>query len=480
MALKPNKPIKIPYKPRKWAKKLHNALVRWIVLVLHRRAGKTTAAFNHLQRDAMRYKNTRYAYIAPTFKQAKRIVWAMAKQYASTIPGVKFNSSELLITYPNGSEIMILGSDSPDSLRGIALWGVFLDEYPLQSPIVFTEIVTKCLADHQGYCIFGGTPKGKGHFYKVFKVANQNPETWCLVYKTIDESLNEESGRVIENLRLSLADDKKLVEDGLMTEDEFMQEWYNSFEAAAKGAVYLKELAEARQAGRVRDVPYDPRYPVYTIWDLGIGKSDAMAIGFYQRVANWVYCIDYYENTGLGMKHYIKVVKDKPYVYGKHFAPHDIRHKELISGKSRLEGAKLLGIDFEITPSVGLEDGIDLARAMLHRTYFDKVKCELLLDFLGQYHYEPNEKKGILGRTPVHDFTSHAADHLRYAAVCEEYMTYDDIAPTPNSPQPDGDDEYVGGLDYEDQDQGVGMGRHPMMKGVNIGAMGHKPTKPIE
>lgn len=467
-------PVKIPYKPRRWARSLHAATVRWIVLVLHRRAGKTTAAFNHLQRDAMRYANTRYAYIAPTFKQAKRIVWSMAKFYAKNIPGVSFNSSELLITYPNGSEIMILGSDNPDALRGIALWGAFLDEYPLQSPIVFTEIVTKCLADHKGYCIFGGTPKGKGHFFKVFQVASKNVMEWCLVYKTIDESLSEERGEVIENLRSALEDDKKLVENGIMTQDSFLQEWYNSFEAAAKGAVYLKQLADARKSGRIRDVPYDQRYPVYTIWDLGIGKRDAMAIGFYQRIGNWMYCIDYYENTALGMAHYIKVVKDKPYVYAKHFAPHDIAHKELISGKTRLEGARALGIEFEVIPSVGLDDGIDLARAMFGRTYFDKEKCELLLDFLGQYHYETDEKRGVLKRTPTHDFTSHAADQFRYAAVVEEYMTndLDDYAPPPEH-ESLGDDEYVGDMGYEDEVK-EGMGKHPMLKGVNIGAMGHK------
>ena len=116
---------------------------------------------------------------------------------------------------------MILGSDSPDSLRGIALWGCFLDEYPQQSPVVFTEIVTKCLADHLGYCIFGGTPKGKGHFYRVYQVAQKNESgEWCLVYRSIDDSLEDEEGETIDNLRKALEDDRQLVKDGIMTEDE--------------------------------------------------------------------------------------------------------------------------------------------------------------------------------------------------------------------------------------------------------------------
>ena len=463
--------IVIPYKPRRWARILHESITRWIVLVLHRRAGKTTAAFNHLQRDAMRYKNTRYAYIAPLFKQAKRIVWAMAKEYARTIPGVKFNESELLITYPNGSEIMILGANEPDSLRGIALWGAFLDEYPQMSPIVFTEIITKCLADHKGYCIFGGTPKGKGHFFKVYDVASKNESEWTLIYKNIDQSLSEERGEVIENLREALKDDKKLVKDGIMTEDEFMQEWYNSFEAAIRGAVYLKQISQARKDKRILPFSYDESLPVYTVWDLGIG--DAMSIGFYQRINGKIYMIDYYENTGLGLRHYIKHVKEKPYVYGKHFAPHDIKKRELTSGKTILDTARKLGIDFEVVPMVGLNDGIDLARAMWSRLYINSNECDLFLDLISLYKYEYDDERRIYKKKPLHDFTSHAADQLRYAAVIEEEMVIDEDSYKPVPKSPELDDEFMG---QEDIDGGTpdGMGKHPTLRGVNIGTMGHK------
>lgn len=474
MAVTTNAPVIVPYKPRNWAKRLHAATVRWIVLVLHRRAGKTTAAFNHLQRDAMRYSNTTYAYVAPTFKQAKRIVWTMAKYYADKIPGVKFNASELLITYPNGSQIMILGSDNPDSLRGIALWGCFLDEYPLQSPIIFTEIVTKCLADHRGYCIFGGTPKGKGHFFRVHQVAQKNTEEWVSIYKTIDNSLEEERGEVIDNLRVALEDDRNLVKQGLMTEDEFQQEWYNSFEAAIKGAVYLIQLGKAREEKRITNVPYDPNLPVYTVWDLGISKSDAMAVGFYQKPpGSAVHMIDYLETISLGMIGTAKLVKEKPYVYGKHFGPHDMKHKDVITGKTRVERMAALGMEFEVLPIMGIEDGIDLARQMFNRCWFDRDKCELFVDFIGQYHYLMDEKRGQLSNIPYHDFTSHAADQFRYAALAEEEMTIDEFKAPPRREAPV-QDEYVGDSDYEDEELSTGMGKHPMLKGINIGALGHK------
>lgn len=468
--------IKIPYSPRNWARALHGAATRWIVLIIHRRGGKTTGSFNHLQRDALTNPNTRYAYVAPTYKQAKRIVWTMAKFYARNVPNVKFNESELLITYANGSEIMIVGANNPDSLRGIALWGAFLDEYPQMSPLVFTEIISKCLADHQGYCIFGGTPKGKGHFYRIYQTALKNAERWTLVYKTIDESLVEETGPTIDALRSSLEDDRQLVKDGIMTEDEFQQEWYNSFEAAVKGAVYLKELGLARKEGRVCGGVYDPLLPVYTVWDLGVSKSDAMAVGFFQRSGKEIRWIDYLETLQMGLPGTIKLVKEKPYIFAKHFAPHDIRNREVGTGKTRLQSAALCGIDFEVVPKLGLEDGIDLARAMFSRLYVDKVKCELALDFIGQYHYEFDEKRGLLTKTPVHDFTSHCADMFRYAAVIEDEMVIEVVAQPPRQ-QEQVNDEYVGQDENYDEEFGEsrdGMGKHPAMRGVNIGALGHK------
>ncbi len=468
----------IDYKPRRWAVPFHASFCRWAAIVLHRRAGKTTSAINHLQRDALLHPNTTYAYIAPTFKQAKRIVWDMAKKYAQDVPGVKFNASELLITYDNGSKIMILGSDDPDSLRGIALWGAFLDEYSQQSPIVFTQIVSKCLADHQGYCIFGGTPKGKNHFFKIYQTALKNPDRYALVYKTITESLEEEDGDTIEALRLSLEDDRKLVEDGVMTKDEFEQEWYCSFEAAIKGAVYLEQLSKARAEDRITDIPYDDHYLVHTVWDLGISKGNAMSCGFFQRISGKVRMIDYEEYVGVAFKDFIKIVKEKPYVYGKHFLPHDARNRDKKDGRSLQDSANsLLGEqNVEIVAKLSITAGIDLGRSLFNRTWFDTKRCEMVLDFIGQYHYEWDELRNVSTKVPIHDFTSNAADMFRYAAVIEEQMiteAYEDVPP-PRIPIAAPDDEYVGQIDEDDFGIPDGMGKHPALKGVNIGQLGHK------
>jgi len=120
---------------------------------------KTVASINHLIRDAVRVPNSKYAYIAPTYKQAKNIAWDIIKEYARKIDGVSFNESELRADFRNGSRITLYGADNPDSLRGLGLWGVVFDEYSQQPRNIFTEIIRPALPDHEGYAIWIGTKR---------------------------------------------------------------------------------------------------------------------------------------------------------------------------------------------------------------------------------------------------------------------------------------------------------------------------------
>lgn len=419
--------VKIPYAPRTWALNLlHKTEKRFIVMVIHRRGGKTTAALNHLNRDALLNKGHRYAYVAPLRNQAKRIAWGMLKNITANIPGISYNESELTVYYPNGSELSLFGADNPDALRGIGLNGVVLDEYAQMSPIVFSEIITKCVADTLGYVMIIGTPKGKGHFFRIYEAARLNPSMWAAVFLDIDQSLKQEGGRTIENLRNALADDKNLVKQGLMTQEEFDQEWYLSWEAALKGAVYARQIAEARKKKRIGHVPHDPSLPVFTVWDLGIG--DAMSIGFFQKPSpRETHLIDYYENTGLGYSHYAGVLKKKPYTYGMHFFPFDIKNKEQSTGLTRFATMeKLFGKDrVDVVPKLPEVDGIDLGRAMWNRLFVDDSTDEegqgggLFMDLIGSHVYEYDETRGVFRPKTKHDFASHCGAMFRYAATVE-------------------------------------------------------------
>ncbi len=399
--------IVIPYTPREYFKSLHNTQKRWIVIVAHRRSGKTTAALNHLQRDALKIPNSRFGYIAPTYKQAKSIAWDMVKQYARPIPGVQFNEVELTVKYPNGSKLTLFGADNPDSLRGLGFWGVVFDEYAQQPSNIFTEIIRPALTDHQGYAIWIGTPKGKNEFYRLFVFAKEN-EDWMAIFLSVDDTK-------------ILADKEVQEAKKIMSDDEFLQEFYCSFEASIKGAYYAKELAQARIEGRITVVPYDTALRVHTVWDLGKGQN--MAIGFYQRVDREIHLIDYWEGANTdGIPQAIKALQQKSYLYGKHFAPHDIRATELATGKTRLETAQSLGLHFEVVPDIGVDNGINAGKLMFSRLWVDELKCNSWIDAIGQYRQDWDDNRGCFKDVPYHNWTSHSADQYRYASVVEEQM----------------------------------------------------------
>lgn len=396
----------IIYYPRLWTKQFHESPKRWKVIVAHRRSGKTTATLNHLIRDAIRNNNTKYAYIAPTYKQAKNVAWDVLKQYTDKISGRKYNEAELRVDLLNNSRITLYGADNPDSLRGIGLWGVIFDEYSQQPSNIFSEIIRPALSDHQGYAIWIGTPKGKNEFYRLYEHARKD-KNWLGMLLTVDDT------GLINQAEL---EDSRAV----MTEDEYQQEWYCSFTAAIKGAYYAEELQKAREEKRITRVQYDNSLPVYTFWDLGI--SDSMSIGFFQKYKTEIRFIDYYEGSDKGLNSYVKVLQDKGYTYGQHIAPHDIQVREMTTGKTRLEIAQSLGINFDVLPKLGVADGINAGRLMFRRLWIDEEKCKIWLDYIAQYRREWDDAKGMFKDNPLHDFTSHAADMYRYAAIGENMM----------------------------------------------------------
>ena len=401
--------VKIPYKPRALQAEMHSSLKRWNVLVMHRRFGKTVFAVNHLIKHALTCElpRPRVAFIAPTFTQAKRIAWDYVKYYASVIPGVSFNETELRVDFPNGGRLMLLSAENPDALRGIYLDMAIFDEFGMQNPRVWGEVVRPALSDREGAAIFLGTPAGHNHFFDLLEQARSESENgsdqWY--WKIVKAS---ESG-LVKDVELEAARVQ-------MTPEQYEQEYECSFTAAIIGAYYGKLMSEADDEGRITRVPYDPAYPVHTAWDLGV--NDSTAIWFAQVFRGGaVNVIDYYGNGGVVLDHYADVLNRKDYTYGDHLAPHDIEVRELGSGKSRLETAATLGLRFKVVTKMKVADGINAARMLLPKCYFDRDKCVTGIEMLRQYRQEWDERRKMFRDHPRHDFTSHAADAFRYLAV---------------------------------------------------------------
>ena len=406
--------VVIPYKPRDLQKTIHNELKRWNVLVCHRRFGKTVFAINELLKGAMmsRLNNPRFAYLAPTYKQAKSIAWDYLKEYSRPIPGIKINESELRIDYPNGARIQLYGCDTPDALRGIYLDGAILDEYAQMPRNLFGEVIRPALSDRTGWAIFIGTPKGHNAFHELYEHAENDPDWYAKVYRASETSIIDAA---------ELEDAQRI-----MTDDEYEQEYECSWSAAVKGAIYAQEIAAARKQNRIGFVPIDPALDLMTFWDLGI--SDAMSIWFAQAVGKEIRFIHYYENTGEGMAHYIKYIKDFATEHslrlGEQFAPHDIEVRELSTGKSRKDAAREMGFIFRTVHQHKVQDGIETARRLFSRCWFDAKGCAHGLDCLSLYRREYDEKRQVFRDNPLHDWTSHCADAFRtFAMAWNDQMT---------------------------------------------------------
>jgi phage terminase large subunit len=155
-----------------------------------------------------------------------------------------------------------------------------------------------------------------------------------------------------------------------------------------------------------------------TAWDLGY--KDDTAVWFYQVVKGEIHVIDYYAVSGASIEDIVKVIKDKPYKYGKHQLPHDARAKTLASGgKSIIEQlATHLGINnLGIVPNLSIQDGIQAVRMMLPRVWFHMEHCRDGIEALRQYQREYDEDKKTFRQSPRHDWTSHPADAFRMLAI---------------------------------------------------------------
>lgn len=188
----------------------------------------------------------------------------------------------------------------------------------------------------------------------------------------------------------------------------------------ADGSYYRDVLINAEKRNRIVDGLLEPTFPVHTWCDLGF--ADSFAIVYLQGMQNQWRVVDYDEFEGLSLGEVINQMRKKPYVYGQHYAPHDINVKELGSGKSRIEIARDNGIDYSIVPNLPIADGINALKMRFAQLWFEKDTTKVLRKKLAKYHKEFDERRGIWKDKPYHDANSHAADAMRYWAVTKVDM----------------------------------------------------------
>jgi hypothetical protein len=345
-----------------------------------------------------------FGYVAPYRSQAKSVAWDYLKYFSRPI-AKSTNEADLIIELLNGAKIRLFGADNADAMRGLGFDGLYLDEYGDFKPSVWGNVVRPALSDKQGWCVFGGTPKGKNQFWDIYETSRKLPNEWFTL------SLPASKSKLLPDTELDAA-------KAQLAKDQYLQEYECSFEAAIIGAIYGDEMREVTEQGRITKVENQIEVKTHTAWDLG--RTDDTAIWWYQVIRGEIHIVDFFSLSGGTIEEFVSKIKEKPYNYGKHYLPHDARARTLASGgKSVIEQMAVgLGINnLAIVPSLTIQDGLQAVRMALPRCWFDAEKCADGIEALRQYQREYNEDTKAFRQSPKHDWTSHAADAMRMLAI---------------------------------------------------------------
>ncbi len=403
--------ISTGYTPREWQLKVHRELRRFSVLNVHRRGGKSILCVNQLIHTLLTcpHKNPFGAFVAQNYASAKRIIWQYLKDYTQNFIDVSANESELLLTIPRpwkGDKIRIqlLGSERPDSLRGLYFDMVIFDEFAFSDPTAWNSIIRPALSDRNGSAILISTPNGRNHFHEVYSFAEKQMQQGNTSWYA--HTLRASESGVISDTEL------KLIRESI-GEEAYQAEFECSFFAAVKGAYYKDQIETLERNGQIKDYLIDPVLPVTVGFDLGM--SDSTAMWFVQQLRDEIRVIDYYEDSGKGLPEYVKLMRAKPYVIDQLILPHDATVRELGTGLSRVETLRSLGLtNIKVLPRQTIQDGINAVRVSLPKCWFHKTNTQRGVECLRSYHKEWNEKLQTFNDNPHHDWSSHAADAARY------------------------------------------------------------------
>lgn len=347
------------------------------------------------------------------------------------------------LVFNNGSSLRVGTSMRGSTLQylHISEFGKICAKYPDKAQEIITGSLNT-LAPGQ-YCFIESTAEGReGYFYDICKKA-QNDSIQKTELSKLDFKFHffpwwqEPSYRIgspvgvteevleyfsfLERVGIKLEAEQKfwyaarLAVQGEEMKREFPSTPEEAWEESNEGRYYGRQISVARSEGRICRIAYDETVPVHTSWDLGY--NDSTSIWFFQLVGKEIHLIDYLEGSGESLAHWCGVVKSKPYIYGKHLAPHDVLAHEYSSGMSRQVSARKLGVNLIAVQNVQVIPGIDQVRALLNRCWFDETRCAQGIKCLENYKKQWNDRIGTWNSSPHHDWSSHGADSFRYLAV---------------------------------------------------------------
>jgi len=396
--------VEVVFQLRPYQLQAYQHRSRFTVRVFHRRAGKTFLAITEQIEGCANSPRPdhRAYYLAPTQKHAKKIAWDYVRKFLTGVPGVSFNETELRADFPNGARLQLLGAENYDSLRGLYADDVCLDETAQIPRSAWTKVLLPMLADRQGRATFLGTPAGRMNLLREVWDKAEGGGDWSRLLLTVYETGALKAGE-IASLRASMSD------------EEFAQEFLCSWNAALVGSYYGKEVARAETDGRITSVRHERALGVTAALDLGF--SDAMVATFWQQVGTEHRCIKAQAWASTSIPQMLDDWAKLPWRVDEVILPHDAAVRELGTGITRREIFLDRGYGVMMAPRQSIHEGIESVRNLLPQVLFDKVECETLIEALLAYRFETNEVRGVASKQPLHDWSSHWADSMRYYAL---------------------------------------------------------------
>lgn len=420
-----------------------------------------------MQLDSALFESKKCALIAHTLHDAKRLFREKVKFAYEHLPDlvklanpIKIETKEEMV-FENGGSVTVSTSFRGGTLQRLHVseFGKICAKYPDKA----REIVTGAFeaVSLGGIVTLESTAEGRhGYFYEFSQIAQklslmdkkltaqdwrffffawwQNKE-YAMTTEPISERLQAYFGSLKSKYGIELSDEQKAwyqAKERTLGDDmkrEYPSLPIEAFEQSIEGAYYAKQFAYLYANNRIADLPDNDHLPIDTYWDLGV--SDSTTIWFIRQVGDEFHIVDYYENSGEGLNHYIKVLKDKGYKYAKHVAPHDIDNRQLGADRAKTlrelarDGYEIDGqiyrLNFDVVPRTSnVNEDIEKVRQILPKCAFDAIKCEQGIKALESYRKEWNDKMGVWRDKPLHDWASHGADAFRYFATYQTKQQY--------------------------------------------------------
>lgn len=420
-----------------------------------------------MQLDCALFESKKCALIAHTLHDAKRLFREKVKFAYDNLPElvrlanpIKIETKEEMV-FENGGSVTVSTSFRGGTLQRLHVseFGKICAKYPDKAREIVTGAFEAVSLD--GIVTLESTAEGRqGYFYEFSQIAEKlhlskktlTAQDWRFFffawwqnkeYAMTTEPISERLQAYFDSLKakhgIQLSDEQKAwyqAKERTLGDDmkrEYPSLPIEAFEQSIEGAYYAKQFAYLYANSRIDKLPDNEHLPIDTYWDLGV--SDSTTIWFIRQVGDEFHIVDYYENSGEGLNHYIKVLKDKGYKYAKHVAPHDIDNRQLGAERAKTlrelarDGYEIDGqiyrLNFDVVPRTSnVNEDIEKVRQILPKCAFDAIKCEQGIKALESYRKEWNDKMGVWRDKPLHDWASHGADAFRYFATYQTKQQY--------------------------------------------------------